>query len=75
MRFAVKSSGGITEAFLHADDVADGVREAARQMIEDYELPVRLELWTAPPNGGQSARRAGFRFVAVTEDGELIDLD
>ena len=75
MRFAVKSSGGVTEAFLHADDIADAVREAARQIIEDYEVPVRLELWTAPPNGGQPGRRAAFRFVAVTEQGELIDLD
>ena len=51
MRFAVKSAGGITEAFLHADDVDEAVKDAAKQIVEDYELPVHLELWTAPPAG------------------------
>ena len=74
MRFAVKSAGGITEAFLHADDVDGAVRDAAKQIVEDYELPVDLELWTAPPQGGQPSRRAEFRFVAVDHNGDVIDL-
>ena len=71
----MKSDGGITEAFLHADDVDAGVRAAARRMIEDYGLPVRLELWTAPPTGGQPSQRTAFRFVAVNAHGDVIDLD
>ena len=73
MRFAVKSAGGITEAFLHADDVDEAVKDAAKQIVEDYELPLHLELWTAPPDG-QPFRRAEFRFVAVDQNGDLIDL-
>ena len=30
MRIAVKSTGGITESFIHVDDVDEGVKEAAR---------------------------------------------
>ena len=75
MRFAIKSDGGITEAFLHADDVEAGVQEAARQIVASHDLPIRLELWTAPPQGGHPARRAGFRFVAVNDRGDVIDLD
>ena len=48
MRFAVKSAGGISEAFLHADDVAEAAKDAARQIVEDYDLPLGLELWTPP---------------------------
>ncbi len=74
MRFAVKSPGGITEAFLHADDADEAVKDAARQIVEDYELPLHLELWTAPTEGGQPSRRADFRFVAVDQNGDVIDL-
>ena len=74
MRFAAKSAGGITEAFLHADDLDEAVKDAAKQIIEDYELPVDLELWTAAPEGGQPSKRAEFRFVAVDQNGDVIDL-
>ena len=33
MRFAVKSAGGITDAFLHADDVDEAVKDAAKQIV------------------------------------------
>ena len=74
MRFAVKSAGGITEAFLHADNVDEAVKDAAKQIAADYDLPVDLELWTAPPQGGHPSRRAEFRFVAVDQNGDVIDL-
>ena len=74
MRFAVESAGGITEAFRHADDVDEAVKDAAKQIVEDYKLPLHLELWTAPTEGGQPFRRAEFRFVAVGQNGDLIDL-
>ena len=73
MRFAVKIAGGITEAFLQADDVGEAVKDAAKQIAADYELPVDLELWTAPPQGSQPSRRAEFRFV-VDQNGDVIDL-
>ena len=60
--------------FLDAD-ITDGVRQAAGRMIENFQLPVRLQLWTAPPNGGQLIRRVEFRFVAVDAQRDLIDLD
>ena len=74
MRIAVKSAGGITECFLHVDNVDEGVSEAAKQIVEDYGLPVDLELFSDPPDGS-SRRLGGFRFVAVTPDGTVIQLD
>ncbi len=74
MRIAVKSAGGITECFLHVDTVAEGARDAARQIAEDYGLPVDLELWSAPRDG--PPRRLGkFRFVALDGDGTVVQLD
>ena len=69
MRIAVKSAGGITECFLHADNAAEGAKDAARQIAEDYGLPVDLELWTDSPDG--PPRRLGeLRFV-----GTVLELD
>ena len=74
MRIAVKSAGGITECFLNADNPEEGAKDAARQIAEDYGLPVDLELWTDPPDG--PPRRLGeLRFVALAGDGTVLDLD
>lgn len=74
MRIAVKSSGGITESFLHVDNVEEGVREAAKQLAEDYGLPTDIELWSDNPDAGPPRRLGGFRFVAVTPAGDVVDL-
>ena len=74
MRIAVKSAGGITECFLHVDNVEEGARDAAKQIAEDYGLPVDLELWSDPPDG--TPRRLGeLRFVALDGDGTVVQLD
>ena len=74
MRIAVKSAGGITECFLHVDNVEEGARDAAKQIAEDYGLPVDLELWSDPPDG--PPRRLGeLRFVALDGDGTVVQLD
>lgn len=74
MRIAVKSAGGITESFLHVETVDEGVREAAKQIAEDYGLPTEISLWSDHPDAGQPRRLGGFRFVAVTPAGDVIDL-
>lgn len=74
MRIAVKSAGGITECFLHADNAAEGAKDAARQIAEDYGLPIDLELWSDHPDG--PPRPLGeFRFVALDGHGNVIQLD
>ena len=75
MRIAVKSTGGITESFLHVENLDEGVREAARQLVEDYGLPTDIELWSGNADAGAPRRLGGFRFVAVTPDGNVVDLD
>ena len=75
MRIAVKSAGGITECFLHAGNVEEGAKEAARQLAEDYGLPTDIELWSDNPDAGPPRRLGGFRFVALTADGTVLDLD
>ena len=74
MRIAVKSTGGITESFLHVDNVEAGVREAARQLVEDYGLPTDIELWSDNPDAGPPRRLAEFSFVALTPAGDVVDL-
>ena len=74
MRIAVKSTGGITESFLHVDNVEEGVREAAKQIAEDYGLPTDIELWSDNPDAGPPRRLGEFRFVAVTPRGDVVDL-
>ena len=74
MRIAVKSAGGITECFLHAENAAEGARDAAKQIAEDYGLPVDLELWSDPTN--EPPRRLGeLRFVALDGQGTVLQLD
>ena len=74
MRIAVKSTGGITECFLHAENAAEGAKDAAKQIAEDYGLPTDIELWSDPPDG--TPRRFGeLRFVALDGDGTVIQLD
>lgn len=75
MRIAVKSTDGITESFLHVEHVDDGVREAARQLVEDYGLPTDIELWSDPADAGRCRRLGGFRFVAVTPAGDVVEFD
>ena len=75
MRIAVKSTGGITESFLHVDNVEEGVTEAARQLARDYGLPTDIELWSDHPDAGQPRRLGEFRFVAVTPTGDVVELD
>ncbi len=58
MRIAVKSAGGITEAFIHVGNAGEGAKEAARQIAEDYALPTDIELWSDNPDGGP-ARKLG----------------
>ena len=48
MRIAVKSAGGITECFLHADNAEEGAKDAAKQIADDYGLPTDIELWSDP---------------------------
>ena len=75
MRIAVKSTGGITESFIHVDDVDAGVKEAARQILEDYALPTEIELWSDNPDSGAPRKLAEPRFVAVDGRGNVVDLD
>ena len=75
MRIAVKSAGGVTECFLHAANAAEGVKDAARQIAEDYGLPVDLELWSDPPDGTAPRRLGELRFVALAGDGTVVELD
>ena len=75
MRIAVKSAGGITECFLHADNVAAGIREAARQIAEDYSLPTDLKLWSDPPDASPSRQLAELRSVALDGSDAIVELD
>ena len=75
MRIAVKSTGGITESFIHVDDVDAGVKEAARQVLEDYAVPADIQLWSDNPDNGPSRKLAKLRFVAVDGHGNVVDLD
>ena len=63
MRIAVKSAGGITESFLHVENAEEGLKEAAKQIAEDYGFPTDLELWSDRPGrrGATQARPAPFR--------------
>ena len=74
MRIAVKSAGGITECFLHAANAAEGAQDAARQIAEDYGLPVDLQLWSDPADR-PPRRVAELRFVALADDGTVLQLD
>ena len=75
MRIAVKSAGGITEAFIHVENAEAGVREAARQIAEDYRIPTDIELWSDHPDAGPSRKLGELRFVAVDGQGNVVDLD
>ena len=75
MRIAVKSAGGITESFIHVENVEDGVKEAAKQIAEDYGLPTDIELWSDNPDGDPARRLAELRFVAVDGQGNVVELD
>ena len=75
MRIAVKSAGGIVECFLHAENAEEGAKDAAKQIAEDYGLPVDLELWSDPPDGGTPRRLAELRFVALDGQGTVLELD
>ena len=75
MRIAVKSAGGITESFLHVENVAEGVKEAAKQIAEDYGLPTDIELWSDRPAAGPPKKLGEFRFVALDGDGTVVELD
>ena len=71
MRIAVKSAGGVTECFLHVENAEEGAKDAAQQIAEDYGLPVDLELWSDRP----ASKLVDLRFVAVTGDGTVLELD
>ena len=75
MRIAVKSAGGITGSFVHVDNVAEGVKEAAKQIAEDYALPTDIELWSDNPDAGPARKLGELRFVAVDGDGNVVELD
>ena len=75
MRIAVKSAGGITESFLHVDTVDEGLREAAKQIAEDYGLPTDIELWSDNPDGGPARKLGELRFVAVDGQGNVVEID
>ena len=75
MRIALKSAGGITESFIHVENVEEGVREAARQIAEDYALPTDIELWSDRPDGGPPRELGELRFVAVDGEGTVVELD
>ena len=75
MRIAVKSAGGITESFIHVDNVSAGIKEAARQIAEDYGLPTDIELWTDNPDSGPPRKLGEFRFVAVDGGGNVVEID
>ena len=75
MRIAVKSAGGITEAFIHVENAEAGVKQAARQIAEDYALPTDIELWSDDPDGGPVRKLGALRFVAVDGQGNVVELD
>ena len=75
MRIAVKSTGGIIEAFIHVDNAEQGVKEAAKQIAEDYALPTDIELWSDHPDGGPARKLGELRFVAVDGQGNVVELD
>ena len=75
MRIAVKSAGGITESFIHVESVDEGVKEAAKQIAEDYALPTDIELWSDHPDGGSPRKLGELRFVAVDGHGNVVELD
>ena len=75
MRIAVKSAGGITEAFIHVENAEEGVKEAARQIATDYGIPTDIELWSDAPDGAASRKLGELRFVALDGDGTVLDLD
>ena len=75
MRIAVKSAGGITESFIHVNNVAEGVKEAARQIVHDYALPTDIELWSDNPDGGPARKLGELRFVAVDGQGNVVEID
>ena len=74
MRIAVKSAGGITESFVHVENVEEGVKEAAKQIAEDYGLPTDIELWSDNPDSGPPGKLGEFRFVAVDGAGNVVEL-
>ena len=75
MRIAVKSAGGITEAFIHVENAGEGAKAAARQIAEDYALPTDIELWSDNPDGGPARKLGELRFVAVDGNGDVVELD
>ena len=75
MRIAVKSTGGITESFIYVDNVAEGVRQAAKHIAEVYCLPTDIELWSAGSDGGPPRKLGELRFVALDADGNVVELD
>ena len=75
MRIAVKSTGGITEAFIHVENAEEGTKEAARQIAEDYALPTAIELWSDHPDAGPTRKLGELRFVAVDGQGNVVELD
>lgn len=75
MRIAVKSAGGITECFIHVNGVDEGLREAARQIAEDYALPADVELWSDDPGGNAPPKKLGeLSFAAIDPDGNVLPL-
>ena len=75
MRIAVKSAGGITESYIHVENVREGFKEAARQLVRDYALPTDIELWSDRPDGGPPRKLGELRFVALNGDGTVVELD
>ena len=75
MRIAVKSTGGITESFIHVENVEEGVKEAAKQIIEHYGLPTDIDLWSDHPDAGAPRKLGELRFVAVDGAGNVVELD
>ena len=75
MRIAVKSAGGITESFIHVENVDEGLKEAAKQIAVDYGLPTDIELWSDNPDAGPPRKLGEFRFVGVDGDGNVVELD
>ena len=75
MRIAVKSTGGITESFVHVENIEEGAKEAAKQIAEDYGLPTDIELWSDHPDAGAPRKLGELRFVAVDGAGNVVELD
>ena len=75
MRIAVKSTGGIIEAFIHVENVEEGIQEAAKQIAHDYALPTDIQLWSDNPDGGSPRKLGELRFVAVDGQGNVVELD